>query len=948
MEDLRTRISDIWGPRTPYVGRWPSRVDTNVTEQPERWIQSACVLCSNGCALDIGVKDGVIVGVRGRDGDPVNHGRLGPKGLYGWEANASPDRLRRPMIRRGSVLKPASWEEAMDLVVSRTNEIRERYTSQAISFYTSGQLFIEDYYTLSMVARGGIGTPHLDGNTRLCTATASEALKESFGSDGQPGSFTDFDTADTIFHVGQNVAETKTVLWSRVLDRRRGPQPPKLIVADPRRTPTAREADLHLMLRSGTNLALMNGLLHLIIESGKLDHAFLRDHTVGFEGLKEAVRPWTPERTAEATGVPAALLRQAADILGAAQRLVSTVLQGVYQSRQATAAAVQVNNLHLIRGMIGKPGCAVFQMNGQPTAQNTRETGCDGGMPAFRNWDNPDHMRDLARAWNLDPEQIAHWSPPTPVMQMLRYAELGSLKMMWICGTNPAVSLPELTRIRSILSKRDFFVVVNDAFPTETTEFADVVFPAALWGEKTGTFTNSDRTVHLSMKAVEPPGEAKSDMGIFVEFARRMDFRDKDGEPLIKWTDPKGAFEAWKECSRGWPCDYSGLSYEKLEKGGIHWPCTEAAPDGTERLYTDGVFKTAAARCQTYGHDLATGAAITAEKYKATDPAGRAIIRPADVEPPSELPDAEYPLLLTTGRRVYHFHTRTKTGRSKELSGAEPDVDVEISADDAARLGILEGTLLAVETRRGRVEGPARIGELAPGHLFVPFHYGWWDLPGRSRAANELTLTEWDPVSKQPHYKQAAARVTKIDAYTKPRDPASYRKGVARKRVSLSAAKETLGLSRPHLADYLGILEGGVTQMAEAAAAMRERHPAEPEVVHGCRLLETWTRRELGDLESIAERYGRKKKAVGEKLRRVLLGAKKPGGFGLVRDLHDLWVLAHGVKISLVALEQAARTLRDKPMESSLSRIAFENERQIGWILTRLKATAPQALVVPS
>src|SRR5436190_9165994 len=330
MEDLRTRVQDLWGPRTPYVDQWPSRVDAHLVEEPERWVQSACVLCSNGCALDIGVKNGVIVGVRGREGDRVNRGRLGPKGLYGWEANASPERLRRPMIRRGSVLKPASWDEAMDLVVSRTKEIRERYTSQAISFYTSGQLFLEDYYTLGLVARGGLGTPHLDGNTRLCTATASEALKESFGSDGQPGSYRDFDTADTLFHVGQNVAETKTVLWSRILDRRRGPQPPKLIVADPRRTLTAREADVHLELRSGTNLALLNGLLHLIVESGNLDHEFIRNHTVGFEGLQEALRPWTPERTQEATGVPAARIREAAELLASAQRLVSTVLQGVY------------------------------------------------------------------------------------------------------------------------------------------------------------------------------------------------------------------------------------------------------------------------------------------------------------------------------------------------------------------------------------------------------------------------------------------------------------------------------------------------------------------------------------------------------------------------------------------------------------------------------------------
>jgi ferredoxin-nitrate reductase len=947
MEDRLDRVHDLWGPRTPYVDTWPSRVDVHTVDDAERWVQSACVLCSNGCAMDVGVKNGVIVGVRGRAGDRVNRGRLGPKGLHGWEANGHPDRLRTPLIRRGSALQPATWDEAMELVVRRTKEIRDAFTAQAIAFYTSGQLFLEDYYALALAARAGLGTPHLDGNTRLCTATASEALKESFGADGQPGSYSDFDTADAVFMIGQNMAETKTVLWSRILDRRGGPNPPRLIVADPRRTPTAREADLHLALRSGTNLALLNGLLHLVIDAGRIDEAFIRDHTVGFDGLRAAVRPWTPERTQEATGVPAAKLREAAAILGSAERLVSTVLQGVYQSHQATEAAVQVNNLHLIRGMIGRPGCTVFQMNGQPTAQNTRETGCDGGLPAFRNWDNPEHMKDLARVWNVDPETIPHWGPPTPIVKTLKDIEHGSVKMLWVSGTNPAVSLPELPRIRELLGRRELFLVVNEAFPNETTELADVVLPAALWGEKTGTFTNSDRTVHLSLKAVEPPGEARSDMDITLDFARRMDFRDKEGAPLITWADPEGAFEAWKACSRGWPCDYSGLTYDKLRgQSGIQWPCTEAAPGGTERLYSDGVFATDAARCQTFGHDLATGATILPDKYRAANPAGRAVLRGADVQPNPEPVDADYPFLLTTGRRVHHFHTRTKTGRSAALVAAAPDVYVELSAADAARLDLRDGDLLEIQTRRGKLEAPARLAEIEPGHLFVPFHYGRWDAPDRLRAANELTATDWDPVSKQPRFKQAAARVRKIAAYSTADTPPV--KAAARAGALLNRAKKAVGLTRPHLADYLGLLEGNEAHLAQAAAAVRERHIADAGVVGGCRLLERWSREHLADLAPFVDRYGRKKRLEGRKLRHVLLPGLKPGGFGLLRDLHDLWVLAHGTKIAAVALTQAARALRDKPFEAVLERIAFENERQIGWILTQLKQTAPQALVVPS
>lgn len=947
MEDTLERVHDPWGPRSPYLGDWPVRVDVHTVDDPDHWVQSACVLCSNGCAMDVGVKDGVLVGVRGRAEDRVGRGRLGPKGLHGWEANAHPDRLRTPLIRRGDALEPATWDEALELIARRTTSIRDAYTAQAVAFYTSGQLFLEDYYTLSVVARAGIGTLHLDANTRLCTATASEALKESFGADGQPGSYRDVDSADVLFLVGQNMAETRTVLWSRILDRRQGPRPPRLIVADPRRTPTAREADLHLALRPGTHLALLNGLLHRIIEADRLDHAFIREHTTGFDGLREAVRPWTPERTAEATGVPAAKIREAADLLGRAERLVSTVLQGVYQSHQATEAAVQVNNLHLIRGMIGRPGCSVFQMNGQPTAANTRETGCDGGMPAFRNWDNPEHMRDLARVWNVEPERIPHWAPPTPILQILKDIEQGSIKMLWVSCTNPAVSLPELPRIRELLGRKELFLVVNDAFPTETTELADVVLPAALWGEKTGTFTNSDRTVHLALKAVEPPGEARSDMDIFLDFARRMGFRDKDGAPLIKWTDPEGAFEAWKACSKGWPCDYSGLSYARLKGGsGIQWPCTEESPEGTERLYTDGVFPTDAARCQTYGHDLATGATIPPETYRAANPAGRAILRGADVQPLREPPDADYPFLLTTGRRVHPFHTRTKTGRSPALDAAAPDVYVEIGPADAERLGLGEGDLVAVETRRGRLEAPARLGEIEPGHLFVPFQYGTWGAPGRLRAANELTIPDWDPVSRQPRFKQTAARARKIAAYTTSSAPPV--KTTSRAGALLNRAKQAVGLARPHLADYLGILEGHEVQLAHAAADVRERHPADAEVVGGCLLMERWAREHRGDLAPFVERYGRRKRLEGRRRRAAALGGRRPGAVGLVRDLHDLWVLANDAKIATVALAQAARALRDKPFEAALERVAFEGERQIAWILAKMKQVAAQALVVPS
>jgi anaerobic selenocysteine-containing dehydrogenase len=404
-------------------------------------------------------------------------------------------------------------------------------------------------------------------------------------------------------------------------------------------------------------------------------------------------------------------------------------------------------------------------MNGQPTAQNTRETGADGDLAGFRNWDNPDHVAELAELWRVDEVTIPHWAPQTHAMQIWRYAEQGSIKLLWISATNPAVSLPELHRVRDILSSDDLMVVVQDIFRTETAELADVVLPAATWGEKTGTFTNADRTVHLSEKAVDPPGEARSDLKIWLDYAQRMGFENRDGEPLIKWSDPESAFEDWKRCSKGRPCDYSGLSYEKLRgASGIQWPCTEEALDGTDRLYRDGRFNTAPAHTEDFGHDLKTGATFTKEQHSAKQPAGRAFLKPAHYHPSPEMPSDEYPLLLTTGRTIYHFHTRTKTGRAPQLDEAAPEVWVELNPGDAQRLGIVEGDLVEVSSPRGDVEGAARITRIRPGVVFIPFHYGDWRAEGREyhRAANELTITAWDPVSKQPIYKVAAVAVKKL------------------------------------------------------------------------------------------------------------------------------------------------------------------------------------------
>lgn len=771
------RISDIWGTRTAF-GRgqeWPVRVDQALAEgiqesDVDRWVQSACVLCSNGCGCDIAVKDGRMVGIRGRAVDRVNHGRLGPKGLFAsWQGVDNPDRLTTPLIRRNGELVETDWETAMALVVAKSRSSLDERGALSHGFYSSGQMFIEEYYALAVIGKAGIGTPHMDGNTRLCTATAAAALKESFGADGQPGSYEDIDNCDAIFLYGHNMAETQTVLWSRILDRIAGPDAPAIVCVDPRETEVARNAAVHLPVRPGTNLALMNGLIRELFHNDWIDADFIAQHTLNVDELRATVEPWTPEAVADTCGVEASDVRRAAQIFGTSDRVLSTVLQGFYQSSQATAASCQVNNMHLLRGMLGHPGCGILQMNGQPTAQNNRECGADGDLPGFRNWENSEHVEELAKLWKIDPAIIPHWAPPTHAMQIFRYAEQGSIDFLWISATNPAVSLPQLERIRTILAKPELFVVVQDLYLTETAMLADVVLPAAGWGEKTGTFTNVDRTVHLSDKAIEPPGDARSDLDIFLDYARRMGFLNTEGEPLLEWTGPEDAYRAWQECSRGRPCDYTGISYERLRGGsGIQWPCNDENPDGRARLYGDGVFPSASDYCETYGHDLFTGATVGPQAYRAMQPSGRAIFKVAEFNPSHEEPDGEFPLRYTTGRTVYHFHTRTKTARAKQLHRAAPSAWIELSVADAERLGIAEGDIVRAIGRRGELVVPARISDIREGSVFAPFHYGYWDAghsgpDGRPTAANELTMTEWDPVSKQPVFKNSAVRLEKVE-----------------------------------------------------------------------------------------------------------------------------------------------------------------------------------------
>ena len=442
---------------------------------------------------------------------------------------------------------------------------------------------------------------------------------------------------------------------------------------------------------------------------------------------------------------------------------VTTCLQGVYQSNQATAAACAVNSMHLLMGKIGRPGCAPMQFAGQPSSMNTRETGADGTYPAYLNWEDAKHMRELAKRWTVPVELLG--KKPVSAPEIFELCEKGYVKVLWNICTNPAVSM--MNRSTHLRTLNGVFLIVQDCFAdTETAQLADVVLPSAMWGEKMGCMTNAERRCTLLRKAVDPPGEARADLDIFLDFATRMNLRDATGRPLIQYTDPEGAFNEWREISRGCIPDYSGMTYRKLaERGGIQWPCNDDHPDGTVRLYTERHFPTKWSISESYEQDLETGHEHTKTEYREKrDSRGRAVFVATEYQPPLETTDEQFPTIAISGRQTYHWHTRSKTGKAPQLHAAAPGVFVALNAADANRLGVLDGDRVRIVSRRGSMVAPAKVGDVVPpGVVFVPFHYG--DL-GEEHAANSLTPQVWDPVSQQPVQKVAAVRIERIETTT--------------------------------------------------------------------------------------------------------------------------------------------------------------------------------------
>ena len=692
------------------------------SRRPERWTRTTCGYCSVGCGMFIGVRDGRAVSVMGDPDHSVNEGRLCPKGLSEHHTIHADGRLTVPLLRGSDGRQsPASWDDAIGTMVSEFGRILDRHGPEAVAVLSTGQLVTEEFYALGKLVRLGLGLRHYDGNTTLCMASAVSGYKRSFGSDGPPGCYADLEEADCVVLVGANIADNHPLLAPRVLENRDA----TVIVVDPRVTKTAGLADLHLAIRPRTDITLFNGILKVLLDEGLVDRRYVAEHTEGFDELAAHVQSYDLARVADECGVEAEAVRRAALAVGRAKRTLVAWTMGVNHSVQGTETVTLLNTLCLVTGNVGRPGSAPLSITGQCNAMGTREAGFTASLPGYRAYDDEGDRADLAALWDLPLERI-------PAVRGRAYPDIiegaadGTIKALWVIATNPPVSFPNRSRLEWALSKLEL-LVVQDGFSTPTTERADVVLPAAIWGEKDGTFTNAERRVSRVGKAVEPPGHARSDFDIFLAVAEALGVSD---EIYPGWRGPEDAFREWARVSAGRLCDYSGMTWERVEAaGGLQWPCpAETQPHaGQARLYSDGRFPT---------------------------PSGKAKIWCVSPEPIADAPDQHYPFLLNTGRTVEHWHTRTKTGRVDILEKLAPEAWVEVNPADAEGLGVRPGDVVRLVSRRGVVERlTVRVTAVVrPGEVFVPFHYD-------EACANRLTVDEFDPISREPNYKQCAVRV---------------------------------------------------------------------------------------------------------------------------------------------------------------------------------------------
>ena len=682
-------------------------------------VRTTCPYCGVGCGLVVYRKDGEVVKVEGDEDSVVNRGFTCVKGRFGWDFATRSDRLTTPLVRRDGELVPASWEEALGLIAERLLAIRAAHGPDALAFLASAKCSNEENYLMQKLARAVIGTNNVDHCARLCHASTVSGLSRAFGSAAMTNPIADLRDAKCIFVTGSNTTEAHPIIGMEIKSAVKH-EGATLILADPRKIELAEYAEHWLRQRPGSDVALFNAMMNVIIAEGLHDREFIESRTEGFEELAKTVAEYTPERAEGITGVPAEAIRAAARAYAGAETAAIVYSMGITQHTTGTDNVLSVANLAMLTGNLGKPSSGVNPLRGQNNVQGS----CDAGAlpdlyPGYQRVDDPQVRAKFEKAWGVSlPEQ-----PGLTVVELMQAAERGEIRGMVIMGENPVLSDPDIGHVEKALAALEFLAVI-DIFPSETSEYADVILPAMSFLERSGTFTNTERRVQLIRPALPAPGEARPDWQVLRDLANALG---------AEWR-LESAAEAMDEMAALTP-QYGGISHARLETETLQWPCPTRDHPGTRILHV-GKF-----------------------------PRGLGKFSAVEFREPAELPDEEYPFILTTGRLLYHYHTGTMSRRSKGINELIPEGMIEINPQDAEALGCREGDFVRVASRRGEVEVAAHVTDrVPPKTVFMPWHF-------KESAANRLTIAALDPVAKIPEYKVCAVRVELAEPVRRARQP---------------------------------------------------------------------------------------------------------------------------------------------------------------------------------
>jgi ferredoxin-nitrate reductase len=726
-------------------------------------VKTLCPYCGVGCGLEVlppalpgkpvnrDSEGNPIWHVRGDRSHPSSHGMVCVKGATIAES-LDKDRLRFPMMRDSldEPFRRVSWDEALTRIVTHIRSALRSHGADSICMYGSGQFQTEDYYIAQKLLKGCLGTNNFDANSRLCMSSAVAGYIQSFGTDGPPCTYDDLDITDCAFLIGTNTADCHPIIFNRLKKSLKKQRGSKLIVVDPRRTETAEAADLHLAIKPGTDIDLLNGIGNLLLRWNCLDKEFIEAHTTGFTEFEKIVSFYPPELVSKRCGISQGELEAVAELWAGAKNLLSLWSMGINQSSEGTAKVCSLINLHLATGQISRPGAGPFSLTGQPNAMGGREAGgLSHLLPGYRLIKNPDHRAAVEAAWHLQPGTISP-QPGRTVWDMILGMETGEVQLFWVAATNPVVSMPDLERTKAALRNCPLVISQEPYNPTEMTNYAHILLPVAQWSEKTGAMTNSERRVTLCPAFRSPPGEARVDWQIFAEVGRRLGFGKH-----FAFNTVADVYTEFTELTRDRPCDVTGLSHDRLRRlGPTQWPhpehwsdeigswgssCPIDTPEipvtaAAKRLYTDRQFNT---------------------------PDGRAKFIASHSQGLAEPPDLAYPFVLTTGRLYGHWHTQSRTGRIEKTRKLHPNPFIEVHPRDAKEVGVKDGEWVEVRSRRGKARFPVTLTKnISPGTVFVPMH--WGALWAENAEANAMTTPAACPISKQPELKACAVQLTRL------------------------------------------------------------------------------------------------------------------------------------------------------------------------------------------